>query len=63
MISTQTIINKQARPRIAIAEGVVRHCSICGGISKLIVNGNRVCGECLHAGRVLKLLMSQEQHA
>ena len=55
-----TLIHRSARPRISLVFTQVRHCECCDGKSNMIVNGHHVCGKCLKAGRVLRMLEKEK---
>ena len=55
-----TLIHRSARPRVSLVFTQVRHCECCDGKSNMIVNGHHVCGKCLKAGRVLRMLEKEK---
>lgn len=62
-MNTKTNTGFAKRIPVLIIQDPVRFCCICGGISRLTVNGNRVCGDCLHSGKVLELLQQEKANA
>ena len=55
-----TLIHRSAKPRVSLVFSPIRECECCGDKSNMIVNGHHVCGKCLKAGRVLRLLEKEK---
>ena len=55
-----TLIHRSAKPRVSLEFTPIRKCECCGEHPNMIVNGHHVCGKCLKAGRVLRMLEKEK---